>query len=156
MTRTTAAPSVVAERAGRGRLVYEADLHLTVSDARGATTAHLGSDESGLVLDVEDTATLLRCVPGRGLTRDLPVRPPVELIAGSRVRLTSQGRDLGRAVVTTRGRLRLVPTPAGVVVLSKAAGSAVGRPTAARAALVLVTVAGVVAAVVVWVRHRQR
>lgn len=147
---------MVAEQAGRGRLVYEADLQLTVSDARGATSAHLVSDESGLVLDVGDAATLLRCVPGRGLTRDLPVRPPIELFAGSRVRLTSQGRDLGRAMVTTRGRLRLVPTPAGVVVLSRAAGSSVGRSTAARAALVLVTVAGAAAAVVVWARRRQR
>lgn len=147
---------MVAERAGRGRLVYEADLHLTVSDARGATTAHLGSDASGLVLDVGDAATLLRCVPGLGLTRDLPGRPPVELLSGSRVRLTSRGRDLGRASVTTRGRLRFVPTPAGVVVLSRAAGSTVGRPAAARAVLVLVTVAGAVAAVVVWARRRQR
>lgn len=98
-----------------------ADLHIDVGDDRGRTTAHLLSERDGLVLDVDDPAVLLRAVPGRGLARDLPVRPPIGLVADTPVRLRSAGRDLGQVQLSSGGRLRLRPTPIGLVVAGRTA-----------------------------------
>jgi hypothetical protein len=86
--------------------VLVADLVLLVGDERGSTTAYLTSDAGGLVLDVRDPATLLRCVPPRGRRRDLLRSSPLTRFAGIPVRVTSRGRDLGRVRLTTGGRVR--------------------------------------------------
>lgn len=134
------------------RLTYQADLTIGVGDARGSTSIHVGDDSAGLVVDIADPAVALRCVPGRSVVTDLPVTVPRELFAGTSVRLTSRGRDLGRARLTQRGRVRFAPTPAGVVVLGRAAGSAIDRPQ--RTWLIAAGVA-VVSALVVWVRRKH-
>lgn len=73
-----------------------ADLDVEVRDERGSTTAHLMTDDYGLVLEVADPATLLRCVPGRGLRRNLPFSLPLARLANVPVRLTTRGHELGR------------------------------------------------------------
>ncbi len=105
-------------------LSFVADLTIEVGDDRGSTTAQLSNDRDGagdgvggLVLDVPDPATLLRCVPGRGLSRDLPVSLPLARLADVPVRLTSQGRDLGLVHVTSAGQVRLRPSMSGVPTL---------------------------------------
>ncbi len=99
------------------RLAFVADLTVEVSDARGSTTAHLGNGENGLVLDAPDLATLLRCLPGRGLRRDLPISVPLEQVAGLRVDVRSQGRAMGRVYVTPSGSARLRPALSAVPAL---------------------------------------
>ena len=112
------------------RLAFLADLTIEVGDERGSTIARLSNDGAGaanldgadgLVLDVTDPATLLRCVPGRGLSRDLPVSVPLDRLADIPVRLTSQGRDLGRVHVTSAGQVRMRPTLSGVPTLVRTA-----------------------------------
>lgn len=89
-------------------LVFVADLDIEVGDERGWTTARLTTDDHGLVLEVVDPATLLRCVPGRGLRRDLPFSVPLARLADVPVRLTSRGRpDIG----PHSGVLRPGPAP---------------------------------------------
>ncbi len=96
------------ERAA-SRLALVADLSLEVGDARGSTTAHLGNGANGLVLDAPDLTTLLRCLPGRGLRRDLPISVPLERFSGVQVDVTSHGRRMGRVDVTSSGSARLRP-----------------------------------------------
>ena len=133
-----------------GGLAFFADLTLEVGDERGSTTAHLGNGpDDGLVLEVPDPATLLRCVPGRGLSRDLPVSLPIDRLADIPVRLTSQGRDLGRVHVTSAGAVRLRPTVSGLPTLGR---TALSHPTGRLAAVVVG--AGVVAAVAYLARRR--
>lgn len=131
-------------------LTYLADLTIEVSDARGSTTIRVGDDASGLVVDIADPTVALRCVPGRSVLSDLPITVPRDLFAGTSVLLTSKGRDLGRARLTDRGRVRFAPTPAGAVVLGRAAGSTLER---AQRTWVIATVVAVVTAVVVWLRR---
>ena len=129
------------------RLVVVADLHAELSDHRGSTTAHLVSEREGLVLDVGDPAVLLRAVAGRGLSRDLPVQVPRELLSDLPVQLRSGGRDLGRVSLNAAGRLRLRPTGAGVLVAART-GLTYGRtPYAVGAALAVVGI--------VWLRRRR-
>lgn len=104
-------------------LVFVADLDIEVGDERGWTTARLTTDDHGLVLEVVDPATLLRCVPGRGLRRDLPFSVPLARLADVPVRLTSRGRELGRVHLTPAGRVRLRPTLSGVPTLARTAAS---------------------------------
>lgn len=104
---------------GRFPLRVVADLHVEVGDSRGRTTAHLSSEPGGLVLDVGDPVVLLRAVPGHGLRRDLPVQVPRELLYDLPVRLRSRGRVLGRVHLSSAGRLRWWPTPAGVLVAAR-------------------------------------
>lgn len=125
---------------------------MEVSGPHGVTRAHLSNDESGLVLDVASPATLFRSLPARSLTRDLPVSFPGDVFAGTHVRLTSQGHDLGRARLDEKGRVRFAPTPVGVVVLGRAAGNAMDRSQRTwLAASLLAVVAGILA----WVRRRR-
>ena len=104
-------------------LAFVADLDVEVGDERGSTTAHLTTDEYGLILEVADPATLLRCVPGRGLRRDLPFSLPLVRFANVPVRLTTRGRELGRVHITPAGRVRLRPTLSGVPTLARTAAS---------------------------------
>ena len=104
-------------------LAFVADLDLEGGDERGSTTARLSTDDNGLVLEVADPATLLRCVPGRGLRRDLPFALPLDQLANIPVRLTSGGHDLGLAHLTPEGRVRLRPALSGVPVLVRTAAS---------------------------------
>ena len=133
-------------------LTVVADLHFEVSDDEGSTTAHLTSEHEGLVLDVDHLSTILRCVPGRGLTRDLPVAVPRHLFAGARLRLTSRGRDLGRVRLSPRGRIRLRPTGSGVLVAVRTAGSSARGRTVS---LALATLAALFAGVTAWARRRR-
>ena len=128
-----------------------ADLRLEVGDARGHTAGTLSSGPGGLVLEVDEPAVLLRSVPGRGLTRDLPLSMPPELVDGLSFRLRSRGRDLGRVRVTPAGKLRLWPTPAGLVVAGKTAAS-YGKGRAA--VLAAAVAAGVLTAA--GLRRRRR
>jgi hypothetical protein len=119
------------------RLRVVADLDVEVGDHQGSTTAHLTSGVGGLVLEVGDPAVLLRAVPGRGLSRDLPVQVPRKLLADLPVRLRSHGRDLGRVHLTAGGRLRFRPTPVGMLVAART-GLTYGRtPYVLGAALVV-------------------
>lgn len=141
-------------RSGRleGSLTYVADLTIEVSDARGSTRIRVGDDPSGFVVDVDDPAVAVRCLPGRSVIGDLPVTVPRDLFAGTNVRLTSRGRDLGRARLTDRGRVRFAPTPAGAVVLGRAAGSTLEGP---QRSWLIASVVAVVTALVVWVRRKR-
>ena len=100
-----------------------ADLVLEVGDERGSTTAYLTTDATGLVLDVRDPATLLRCVPPRSRRRNLVRSSPVTRFAGIPVRVTSRGRDLGRVRVTTGGRVRARPSLSATPTLVRSAAS---------------------------------
>lgn len=122
--------------AGR-RLEIVADLRIEVGDDRGSTRASLVSGADGLVLDVDEPSVLLRAVPGRGLTRDLPLRVPRDLIGATEVRLRSRGHDLGLVRVSEGGKLAFRPTPAGLVVAGRTALSyGPGRAAAWTAAAV--------------------
>lgn len=124
-----------------------ADLHVEVGDHRGRTTAHLTSERGGLVLDVGDPAVLFRSVPGRGLSRDLPVQVPRDLLTDLPVQLRSHGQDLGRVSLAASGRLRLRPTPAGVVVAART-GLTYGRTPYVLGAALALGLTG-------WLRHRR-
>ncbi len=104
---------------GLPSLALVADLAVEVGDERGSTSAHLSTDGHGLVLEVADPATLLRCVPGRELRGNLPFSLPVAEFANIPLRLTSGGIDLGRMHLTSAGRVRLRPTWSGVPVLAR-------------------------------------
>lgn len=99
------------------RLAFVADVSLEVSDERGSTTAHLGNGATGLVLDAPDLTALLRCLPGRGLRRDLPISVPLERFAGVSVDVRSRGRMMGRVNVTPSGAARLRPALTAVPAL---------------------------------------
>lgn len=109
--------------AARPSLVLVADLVLEVGDESGSTTAYLTSNDTGLVLDVRDPATLLRCVPPRSRRRDLVRSSPMAWFAGVPVRVTSHGRDLGRVRVTTGGRVRARASLSGTPTLVRTAVS---------------------------------
>ncbi|MEP6629187.1 MAG: hypothetical protein ABJA89_01895, partial [Lapillicoccus sp.] len=128
------------------------DLVIEVGDDRGSTTARLTSEPSGLVLEVPDPATLLRCVPGRGLSRDLPVSLPAGTFADLPVRLTSGGRDLGRVHLSPTGGIRLRPSWSGVPTVARTALSyGPGRVAAAG----VVGVVGAAVALVAYRLHRR-
>ncbi|MEO6997101.1 MAG: hypothetical protein ABI112_03375 [Terracoccus sp.] len=142
----------MADSRGNGPLTYVADLSIEVSGPHGTARAHLSNDASGLVLDVAAPATLFRSLPGRSLTRDLPISFPRDVFAGTSVRLTSQGHDLGRARLDERGRVRFAPTPIGVVVLGRAASNVMDRPQRTwLAASLLAVLVGILA----WARRRR-
>ncbi len=123
-------------------LTFVANLDIEVGDKRGSTTAHLTTDDDGLVLEVADPATLLRCISGRGLRRDLPFSVPLARLADVPVRLTSRGHDLGQVHLNPAGRVRFRPTLSGVPTLARTAASyGPGRFVAA----VTVTGLGIVA-----------
>ena len=105
------------------RLALVADLSVEVSDARGSTTAHLGNGANGLVLDAPDLTTLLRCLPGRGLRRDLPISVPLEQFAGVSVDVKSRGKAMGRVYVTPSGSARLRPALTAVPALLQRGGA---------------------------------
>ncbi len=107
----------------RSPLTFVADLTIEVGDERGSTTAHLSSDDDGLVLEVADPATLLRCVPGRGLRRDIPFSVPSAHFANVPLRVTSRGHDLARVHLTPEGRVRLRPALSGVPAFVRIAAS---------------------------------
>ncbi|HEY8307533.1 MAG TPA: hypothetical protein VIG79_12735 [Lapillicoccus sp.] len=107
----------------RPSLVLVADLVLEVGDDRGSTTAYLTNDDTGLVLDVRDPATLLRCVPPRGPRRDLVRSSPATRFAGIPVRVTSRGRDLGRVRLTTAGKVHARASLSGTPTLVRTAAS---------------------------------
>ncbi|MDN5765573.1 MAG: hypothetical protein L0H96_06890 [Humibacillus sp.] len=142
----------MADSRSRGPLVYLADVSMEVDGPHGVTRAHLGNDESGLVLDVASPATLFRSLPTRSLTRDLPVGFPRDVFAGTNVRLTSQGHDLGRARLDEKGRVRFAPTPIGVVVLGRAASTVMDRSQRRWLAASLLAI---VAAILAWARQRR-
>ncbi|MEP7330537.1 MAG: hypothetical protein ABI692_00470 [Terracoccus sp.] len=142
----------MADTRSTGSLTYVADLSVEVSGPHGTARAHLGNDASGLVLDMAAPATLFRSLPGRSLTRDLPISFPRDVFAGTSVRLTSQGHDLGRARLDERGRVRFAPTPVGVVVLGRAAGNAIDRT---QRNWLVVSVLAIVAGLVAWTRRRR-
>ena len=128
-------------------LTFLADLTVEVGDERGSTVAHLGNgDDDELVLEVPDPATLLRCVPGRGLTRDLPVSLPLDRLLGVPLRLTSRGRDLGRVHVKADGSVRLRPSLSGLPTVARTAVS-YGSGRAGAALLAAVGLAAVVYAI---------
>ncbi len=145
-------PARVPDSRSNGPLTYVADLSVEVSGPHGTARAHLGNDASGLVLDVAAPATLFRSLPGRSLIRDLPVSFPADVFAGSSVRLTSQGHDLGRARLDERGRVRFAPTPVGVVVLGRAAGNVLDRT---QRNWLVASVLAIVAGLVAWARRRR-
>lgn len=75
------------------------------------------------MLDVPDPVVLLRCVPGRGLRRELPASLPVDQIVDLPVLLTSRGRDIGRVQISSAGRVQLRPYWSGVPTVIRTAGS---------------------------------
>ena len=97
------------------RLVIETDLRVEVDDGGRLTAAHLRDEPAGLVLEMDQPAALLAAVSWRRLAGKLPVPPPRELVDGVSVRLRSHGMDLGRVRLTRTGRIRIRPTPAGLV-----------------------------------------
>jgi hypothetical protein len=97
------------------RLSIETDLRVEVDYGGRLTTAHLRDEPAGLLLEMDQPAALLAAVSWRRLARPLPIRPPRDLVDGVSVRLRSHGRDLGRIRMTRTGRIRIRPTPAGLV-----------------------------------------
>lgn len=102
---------------GSSRLRVVPDLTIEVGDARGSTVARMtgGGADGEVVLDVDDLVTLVRCLPPTSLLRDLPVNMLRPQRLRVPVRLTSQGRDLGRIRLDARGRARYRASPRGVV-----------------------------------------
>lgn len=137
------------------RLAVVADLTIEVGDDLGATTARLTSTD-GLVLDVEEPAVLLRCVPGRGLRRDLPISFPLERLADLPVLLTSQGRDVGRVHITSAGRVRFRPFWSGVPVVARVAVTSSAARVGPRSLLAAaVSVLGLLGVLVLRRRRRS-
>lgn len=140
------------------RLAVVADLTIEVGDARGSTTAHLTSTSengspAGLVLDVPDPVVLLRCVPGRGLRRELPASLPLDDVADLPVLLTSRGRDIARIHLTSAGEFRLQPYWSGVpTVIRTAASYGAGRVGTRGLVVAAAALAGVLGAR--WWRRR--
>ncbi len=123
----------------RPTLELVADLVIEVGDERGSTTTRLTGDESGLVLDVQDPGTLLRGVPRGGWPHDILGASPATQLTGIPLRVTSQGRQLGRVSLSSTGKVRVRPALSGTPVLVRTAvGSRTGRVAAGTAALVIV------------------
>ncbi len=136
-----------------------ADLDLEVGDDRGVTTARLRSDD-GLVLDVADPSVLLRCVPGRGLSRSglsaLPPWVPLEQVADLPVALTSRGRRLGVVRLSPSGAVRFTPALTGIPTIVRTASSYGAGRLGTRVVAVVAVVAAVVAgSVVIGLRRRR-
>jgi hypothetical protein len=113
------------------RLSIETDLRVEVDDGGRLAAAHLRDEPAGLVLEMDQPAALLAAVSWRRLAGKLPVPPPRELVDGVSVRLRSQGMDLGRVRLTRTGRIRIRPTPAGLVAVV-AADSTSRSPSSGR------------------------
>lgn len=127
------------------RLVIDADLRVEVEEGGRSTTAHLRAEPAGLVLEMDEPAALLATVPWRRLAGRLPVRPPRELVDAVSVLLRSGGTDLGRIRLTPAGRVRIRPTPAGLVAVAgadltsrRSLGYAAGAALAAALAVIAV------------------
>ena len=90
-----------------------ADLHLTVDDGPRTASAHLTGGPNDLVLDVDHPVTMLRAVPRRSLPDGLEV-PLLDSLSGTSIRVTSQGRTVGRLGVKSNGRPQFRPSLAGL------------------------------------------
>jgi hypothetical protein len=97
------------------RLSIETDLRVEIDDGGRLTTAHLRNEPAGLVLQMDQPAALLAAMSWPRLAGRLPVLPPRDLVDGVSVRLRSHGSDQGRVRLTRTGRIRIRPTPAGLV-----------------------------------------
>lgn len=110
-----------------------ADLTFAVADGQGAARARLTNRGRALVLDVEDPATLVRCLPSRHVRRDLPFAPRLSDFVGVDLVVMSHGRRLGRARISQHSRLRFRPSLAGLVTAIRLAVSVgvkrLGPPT---------------------------
>jgi hypothetical protein len=138
-----------------------ADVVIQVGDERGSTTARLTGDETGLVLDVPDPATLVRCVPRRTVPAALLRAVPTERLVGIPVRVTSRGRNLARVEMTSAGRFRVQPsvfaTPALLrSALSSASSASSGSSGSSRSRRLAAGVAAVVVVGVLAYLGRRR
>ncbi len=128
----------------RPTLELVANLVIEVGDERGSTTARLTGDERGLVLDIPDPGTLLRCVPRSGWPDDILGASPATQLTGIPLRVTSRGRQLGRVSLSSTGKVRVRPALSGTPALARTVvGSRSGRVVAGVAALVAVVAVAV-------------
>lgn len=95
-------------------LEFLADLHLTFEDGSKTAAAHLSGGPDDLVLDVDHPVTMLRAAPRRSWPEGFDV-PLLDSLAGTSVRVTSQGRTVGRLAVKSNGRPQFRPSLAGLV-----------------------------------------
>ena len=95
-------------------LQFLADLHLTFEDGSKTAAAHLSGGPDDLVLDVDHPVTMLRAAPRRSWPEGFDV-PLMDSLAGTSIRVTSQGKTVGRLGVKANGRPKFRPTVAGIV-----------------------------------------
>ncbi len=138
-------------------LTLTADLDVEIRRGAQVTHARLHDGSHGLVLDVDDVGIALRSLPERPVLRRVlrdPFRVGVTPLRGQRITIRSGGNALAVARVDEDGRIRAVPTPAGIGALLRF-GSASRR---GRAALRVVGLAAAAASVVaaVLVRRSRR
>jgi hypothetical protein len=124
-----------------------ADLHIELSSERGDAQAHLRGGIDGLVLEVDHPAALLR----QARRQELPLAAVRQLVSDIPLQVHSGGRRLANVTLTPAGKLRVRPTPAGLLSAPKIALD----DTRARFVAVSV-VAGLLSAAVVRVFRRQR
>lgn len=139
-------------------LTLHADLDVEIGTGGQVTRARLRDGGHGLVLDVDDVGIALRSLPERPVLRRLlrdPFRVGVTPLRGQRVTIRSGGHALALVRVDEDGRIRAVPTPAGVGALLRF-GSASRRGRAVlRVVGVAAAAASAVAAVLAWRARRD-
>jgi hypothetical protein len=115
-----------------------ADLRIEFSSEHGDASAHLHGGSDGLVLDVDNPAVLVNQVRGQ----ELPLRTVRDVISDTPVRVRSAGRDLARLRLTPAGKVRVRPTPVGLLLVPRVAlSSSRGRLVAAVIGLLSVAAA---------------
>lgn len=136
-----------------GSLTLHADLDVEIGSGGQITHARLTDSASGLVLDVDDVAIALGSLPERPVLRRLlrdPLQWGVTPLRGQRLTVRSGGHALALLRVDEDGRIRAVPTPAGVGALLRF-GSGTRRGSVVLAVVgATALAASVIAALLAW------
>jgi hypothetical protein len=94
-----------------------ADLHIGLSSEGVDAQAHLHGDSEGMVLDVDDPAAFLR----EARRQEVPLAAVRQLVSDTPVQVHSGGRRLASVRLTPAGKVRVRPTPAGLLSVPKIA-----------------------------------
>ncbi len=142
-----------------GAVMLHADLDVEIGSGGQVTHARLRDGDAGLVLDVDDVAIALRSLPERPVLRRLlrdPLRWGMTPLRGQRLTVRSGGHALALLRVDEDGRIRAVPTPAGVGALLRfGSGTRRGSLALTVVGAAAVAASAVVAALLAWRSRHQ-